>query len=117
MYKRQVQRYQYIKLLDQTTGQLRVERGEATVFPREHEVAAEGGVKDAVNVDDETAVLVLSKASGQQRLMSNSLGDTTNASGARCVLIGSLKKHAACRFESTLPSSFDARDHSVAAAG
>ena len=65
----EVQRYQYIKLLDQTTGQLRVERGEATVFPREHEVAAEGGVKDAVNVDDETAVLVLSKASGQQRLI------------------------------------------------
>jgi len=65
----EVQRYQYIKLLDQTRGQLRVERGEATVFPREHEVAAEGGVKDAVNVDDETAVLVLSKASGQQRLV------------------------------------------------
>ena len=65
----EVQRYQYIKLLDQTTGTLRVERGEATVFPRAHEEAAEGGVKDAVNVDDETAVLVLSKASGQQRLI------------------------------------------------
>ena len=65
----EVQRYQYIKLLDQTTGTLRVERGEANVFPRAHEEAAEGGVKDAVNVDDETAVLVLSKASGQQRLI------------------------------------------------
>ena len=65
----QLEHYQYIKLLDQTTGELRVERGEATVFPREHEVAAEGGVKNAVNVDDETAVLVLDKATGQQQLI------------------------------------------------
>uniref|UniRef100_A0A7S0NYA0 Band 7 domain-containing protein n=1 Tax=Calcidiscus leptoporus TaxID=127549 RepID=A0A7S0NYA0_9EUKA len=65
----EVRKHQYLKLLDQTTGTLRVERGEATVFPRAHEEAAEGGVKDAVNVDDETAVLVLSKASGQQRLI------------------------------------------------
>ena len=65
----EVLKHQYLKLLDQTTGTLRVERGEATVFPRAHEEAAEGGVKDAVNVDDETAVLVLSKASGQQRLI------------------------------------------------
>jgi len=65
----ELQRHQYIKLLDQTSGQLRVERGEATIFPRAHEVAAEGGVHDAVNVDDETAVLVLSRATGQQRLV------------------------------------------------
>jgi len=65
----EVLKHQYLKLLDQTTGALRVERGEATVFPRAHEVAAEGGVRDAVNVDDETAVLVLDRATGQQRLV------------------------------------------------
>ena len=35
----------YVRLVDQATGQVRVERGEATVFPRAHEEAAEGGVK------------------------------------------------------------------------
>ena len=65
----EVRKHQYLKLLDQTTGALRVERGEKTVFPRAHEAAAEGGVQDAVNVDDETAVLVLDRATGQQRLV------------------------------------------------
>ena len=65
----EVRKHQYLKLLDQTTGALRVERGEKNVFPRAHEAAAEGGVQDAVNVDDETAVLVLDRATGQQRLV------------------------------------------------
>jgi len=48
-------------------------RGEAVIFPAAHEVPAEGNpaVRNAVNVDDETAVLVLSLQTGQQRLVTD----------------------------------------------
>ena len=69
----ELKHHQYVRLLDQSTGTLRVERGEAIVFPRPHEQPADGGaahaVRDAVNVDDETAVLVRSRQTGQQRLV------------------------------------------------
>ena len=73
----QLLKHQYVKLVDQATGQERVEVGEATIVPgpnedavgADGEVGSEGAVRDAVNVDDETAVLVLSKLSGQQRLV------------------------------------------------
>jgi len=72
----ELKRHQYVRLLDQRTGTLRVERGEAIVFPRAHEQPADGeafsvdaAVHDAVNVDDETAVLVRSLQTGQQRLV------------------------------------------------
>jgi len=67
----QLKRHQYVRLLDQSTGVMRVERGEAIVFPRAHEQPADGdeAVRDAVSVDDETAVLVRSLQTGQQRLV------------------------------------------------
>ena len=71
----ELQRHQYVKLVDQATGQVRVERGEAIIFPGPNEEAVprnainSKSVRDAVHVDDETAVLVNSKQSGQQRLV------------------------------------------------
>ena len=61
--------HQYVRLIDQATGQLRVERGEAIIVPGPNEEADGAGVRDAINVDEETAVLVVSKQSGQQRLI------------------------------------------------
>lgn len=76
----ELQKYQYVKLLDEATGEVRVERGESIVFPKANEVAIsddkrsghdgnEKKVQDAINVDNETAVLVRSKETGQQRLV------------------------------------------------
>merc|ERR1711988_62960 len=61
---------QYVRLVDQATGQVRVERGEAIIVPGPNEEAI-NEVTDAINVDDETAVLVMSKLSGQQRLVTD----------------------------------------------
>jgi len=77
----ELQKHQYVKLVDRATGQVRVERGEAIIFPGPNEEADHPkrpitfpgphteSVRDAVHVDDETAVLVNSKQSGQQRLV------------------------------------------------
>ena len=66
----QLQNHQYIKLLDESTGVTRVERGEKIVFPTAYEEPLDGvAVRDAVDLDEETAVLVRSKESGQQRLV------------------------------------------------
>ena len=69
----ELKQHQYVKLLDSATGRVRVMRGEAVIFPAAHEVPAEGNpaVRNAVNVDDETAVLVLSLQTGQQRLVTD----------------------------------------------
>merc|ERR1719271_1219852 len=60
---------QYARLVDSATGDVRVERGEQTIVPGPYEDVAEQ--KDAVYVDDETAVLVLSTETGQQRLVTD----------------------------------------------
>ena len=66
----ELQHHQYIKLLDSSTGVARVERGEKIVFPTAYEEPLDGvAVRDAVDLDEETAVLVRSKESGQQRLV------------------------------------------------
>jgi len=67
----ELQRHQYVKLVDQATGKVRVERGEDIIFPgpNEEAVPRANSVRDAVRVDDETAVLVNSKQTGQQRLV------------------------------------------------
>ena len=66
----ELQNHQYIKLLDSSTGATRVERGEKIVFPTAYEEPLDGvAVRDAVDLDEETAVLVRSKESGQQRLV------------------------------------------------
>jgi len=59
--------HQYARLIDTATGDVRVERGEQTIVPGPFEHVQQQA--DAVYVDEETAVLVLSKESGQQRLV------------------------------------------------
>merc|ERR1711959_550510 len=64
---------EYIKLLDVATGQIRIEKGESIVFPAPTEdIRMHGGfaeVRAAVDVNEETAVLVQSKETGQERLV------------------------------------------------
>jgi regulator of protease activity HflC (stomatin/prohibitin superfamily) len=64
----QLKRNEYVRLIDRATGVIRVEVGEQIVFPTPTEEALEE-VKEAVNVDDETAVLAVNNESGQQRLV------------------------------------------------
>jgi len=68
-----LRRNEYIKLIDTATGEIRVEIGEKIVFPTPTEdhrqVGPLGKVSQAVDINDETAVLVQSKETGQQRLI------------------------------------------------
>merc|ERR1712224_697570 len=66
-----LQRNEYIKLLDVATGVVRVEIGEQIVFPYPTEDARSAHVQQAVDVNHDTAVLVLSKETGQQRLVTD----------------------------------------------
>jgi regulator of protease activity HflC (stomatin/prohibitin superfamily) len=66
-----LQKHEYIKLLDTATGIVRVEIGEQIVFPQPTELAVNMKVEKAVDVDDETSVLVVSKETGQQRLVTD----------------------------------------------
>merc|ERR1719271_1114415 len=59
--------HQYARLVDSAAGDVRIEKGEQTIVPTAYEHVEE--MADAVYVDDETAVLVLSKETGQQRLV------------------------------------------------
>jgi hypothetical protein len=71
-----LRRNEYIKLIDTATGQIRVERGEKIVFPTPTEDTRGQGkfaqVTSAVEINDDTAVLVESKETGQQRLVKDS---------------------------------------------
>jgi len=60
--------WEYVKVQDVNTGAIRTERGEKLVFLGPSEEFMEGK-KTAVEVDDETAVLIRNKRSGQQRLV------------------------------------------------
>jgi len=68
-----LKRNEYIKLLDTATGQIRVETGECIVFPTPTEETKPSNnfaqVHQAVDINDDTAVLVQSKETGQQRLV------------------------------------------------
>jgi len=66
----QLRKNEYIKLFDTATGVIRVEVGEQIVFPIPTE-KCDNGVQEAVNVDHETAVLVVNNESGQQRLVTD----------------------------------------------
>ena len=58
---------------------VRVERGEATIIPSAYERPLEHpSVRDAVHIDDETAVLVMSKVDGQQRLVTEKGGSASD---------------------------------------
>jgi hypothetical protein len=60
---------QYVRLMDDRTGAIRVERGEASVYPEPTEKVLDCGVKDGVNIDEHTAVLVRDVGSGQLALI------------------------------------------------
>lgn len=61
--------YEYVRLEDKKTGEIRVEKGEQLVFLGPHEEKLGGVNKErAVEIDEETSVLVRNKRSGQQYL-------------------------------------------------
>jgi hypothetical protein len=65
--------HEYVKLLDQSTGDIRVESGTQSgskqVFLGPHDKVLDGGKKKAIEVDDQHAVLVRDKGTGQLRLV------------------------------------------------
>lgn len=63
-----LQVFEYVKVQDKRTGVVRTERGEKLVFLSEFEEFM-GTKKAAVEVDEETSVLVRNKRNGQQRLV------------------------------------------------
>jgi len=60
---------EYVKVLDQSSGEIRVCAGRAQVFLEPHERLLDGGKQKAVVVDDEHAALVRNKRTGQLRLV------------------------------------------------
>mmetsp|Transcript_42746 Transcript_42746/g.51977 ORF Transcript_42746/g.51977 Transcript_42746/m.51977 type:complete len:532 (-) Transcript_42746:377-1972(-) len=60
--------YEYIKIQDKKTGAVRTEKGEKLVFLGPFEEFL-GAKKTAIEVDEETAVLVRNKRTGQQHLV------------------------------------------------
>ncbi len=64
---------QYVRIMDAKTGAIRVERGENSIIltPNEELVRDEQGelVRNAVNIDEDRAVIVRSISTGQQRLI------------------------------------------------
>jgi len=68
-----LRRNEYIKLIDIATGEIRVEIGEKIVFPTPTEDTRATGefatVSEAIDINEDTAVLVQSKETGQQRLI------------------------------------------------
>lgn len=65
--------HEYVKILDQATGAIRVESGTAKgtkqVFLGPYEKTIDSGITTAIEVDDDHAVLVRDKATGQLRLV------------------------------------------------
>ena len=62
--------FQFVKVVDNSTGVIRVVRGETTVFLGATEQLIGQGKTDAVEIDKETAVLVRSKRTGELDLVS-----------------------------------------------
>lgn len=60
--------FQYVKIIDASTGVIRVVKGEATVFLGPTEKLVGRGKVDAVEIDQETAVQVRSKRTGELTL-------------------------------------------------
>jgi hypothetical protein len=60
---------EYVKLQDTVTGKVIVHPGEKIVFPGPDEEVLDGGIKPAVEIDDEHAALVRDKSTGQLRLV------------------------------------------------
>jgi len=64
--------FEYIKIHDKQTGTVRMEKGEKLVFLGPFEEFL-GAKKSAVEIDDETAVLVRNKRNGQQHLVTEKI--------------------------------------------
>jgi len=64
--------FEYIRIQDRHTGAVRVERGEQLVFLGPSEELMDKK-QSAVNVDEETAVLIRNKRSGQQHLVTEKM--------------------------------------------
>lgn len=64
--------FEYVKIQDRKTGQVRTERGETLVFLGPFEEFIESK-KSAVEIDDETSVLVRNKRNGQQHLVTEKM--------------------------------------------
>jgi regulator of protease activity HflC (stomatin/prohibitin superfamily) len=64
--------FEYVKIQNKKTGELRTERGEKLVFLGPFDELL-GKTKEAIEVDDETAVLVRNKRSGQQNLVTKKM--------------------------------------------
>ena len=64
-----LQREQYVRLIDDVTGRIRVEVGEKCVYMGPTESYLEDGKKTAVSIDEDTAVLVRDMATGQLQLV------------------------------------------------
>jgi hypothetical protein len=60
--------YEYVKILNKNTGAVRTERGEKLVFLGPHDEFL-STKKSAIEIDDETSVLVRNKRNGQQYLV------------------------------------------------
>jgi regulator of protease activity HflC (stomatin/prohibitin superfamily) len=65
--------YEYVKVLNKKTGELRTERGEKLVFLGPFEEYVGATKQTAVEVDEETAVLVRNKRTGQQYLVTEKM--------------------------------------------
>lgn len=61
--------YEYVKIQNNNTGEVRTERGEKLVFLGPFEALVGQTKLSAIEVDEETAVLVRNKRSGQQHLV------------------------------------------------
>jgi hypothetical protein len=60
--------HEYVRIEDKLTGKTRVEQGEQLVFLTGHEMQV-GQKQQAVEIDEETAVLIRNKRDGQQQLV------------------------------------------------
>merc|ERR1712165_640295 len=65
--------YEYIKIQNKKTGEVRTERGEKLVFLGPFEEYVGATKQTAVEVDEETAVLVRNKRTGQQYLVTEKM--------------------------------------------
>mmetsp|Transcript_3905 Transcript_3905/g.5902 ORF Transcript_3905/g.5902 Transcript_3905/m.5902 type:complete len:483 (-) Transcript_3905:43-1491(-) len=64
--------WEYVKIQDTNTGEVRTEKGEKLVFLGSFEEYLDGK-KEAIEVDEETSVLVRNKRSGQQHLVTEKI--------------------------------------------
>jgi hypothetical protein len=65
--------YEYVKIQNKKTGEVRTERGEKLVFLDAFEELVGQSKQVAIEVDEETAVLVRNKRSGQQHLVTEKM--------------------------------------------